>query len=403
LISVEEWAEIRRLHKSQGMGIKAIARHLGVGRNTVRRALRREEPPRYERPRPGRAVDVFEPRIRELLAEFPELPASVIAERVGWQGGMTALRGRVRELRPVYRPLDPTGRTEYAPGELAQWDVWIPPVKIPLAADLAAPLPVWVGVSGYSRAIVARMIPSRAAHDLIAGHLACLIALGGVPRLGVYDGEGAIGRRRGPRIELTDAFQRFRGQLGMGAHICAPGEPEHKGLVERANGYLETSFLPGRRFADLDDFNGQLAGWLVRANARVHRVTRERPAERLAADRAAMIALPPLLPEVARRTSALIGRDHWVRVDTCDYSVDPAAIGRRADVVVDLDWVVVRVGDWQIARHRRSLAPHRTLTDPAHEAARRRLQRRRAAPPAPGEGVELRDLGVYDRLLEAAR
>ena len=32
LISVEEWAEIRRLHKAHGMGVKAIARHLGVGR-----------------------------------------------------------------------------------------------------------------------------------------------------------------------------------------------------------------------------------------------------------------------------------------------------------------------------------------------------------------------------------
>lgn len=83
MISVEEWAEIRRLHKSQGMSIKAIARHLGVGRNTVRRALRREGPPRYERPRAGRAVDVCEPAIRALLADVPDMPASVIAERVG--------------------------------------------------------------------------------------------------------------------------------------------------------------------------------------------------------------------------------------------------------------------------------------------------------------------------------
>jgi transposase len=406
LISVEEWAEIRRLHKSQGMSIKAIARHLGVGRNTVRRALRRAGPPRYERPRSGRAVDAAEPGIRALLADVPDMPASVIAERVGWQGGMTSFRERVRELRPAYRPLDPVGRTEYRPGELAQWDIWIPPMRIPVAPGQAMSLPVWVGVSGYSRTIVARMIPSRGAHDVIAGHLACLVALGGVPRLGVYDGEAAIGRRRGQRIELTDAFQRFRGVLGMGAHICAPGEPEHKGLVERANGYMETSFLPGRRFSGIDDFNGQLGSWLVGANGRVHRVIRERPVDRLSADRAAMIGLPPQLPEVARRTTALIARDHWVRVDTCDYSVDPHAIGRRAEVAVDLDQVIVRVGDWEIARHRRSLAPHRTITDPAHEAARGRLQRRRmdaGRPEDPAERVAERDLADYDRLLGVGR
>ncbi len=56
----------------------------------------------------------------------------------------------------------------------------------------------------------------------------------------------------------------------MGVVICRPADPEAKGLVERANGYLETSFLPGRRFANPADFNAQLAAWLRRANQRVH-------------------------------------------------------------------------------------------------------------------------------------
>lgn len=386
------------------MSIKAIARHLGVGRNTVRRALRRSGPPAYIRPRTERAIDLVEPRIRALLGEVPDMPASVIAERIGWPGGMTVLRERVRELRPAYRALDPVGRTVYDPGELAQWDVWIPPVALPIAPGQSAALPVWVGVSGYSRVIVARMIPSRAAHDIIAAHLACLIDLGGVPRLGVYDGEAAIGRRRGGRMELSEPFQRFRGQLGMGAHICAPGEPEHKGLVERANGYLETSFLPGRRFCSLQDFNGQMRHWLERANARVHRTTRRRPVDELPRDRGAMISLPPRLPEVTRRLSALVARDHWVRVDTCDYSVDPAAIGRRCEIVVSLAEVRAFVGEWVIACHRRSLARHQTITDPAHEAARRALQRTRApgAPHPESNPVEERDLGIYDQLLEAS-
>jgi Helix-turn-helix domain len=45
-MSVEDWAEIRRLHRSEGMPIKAIARVMGVGRNTVRRALVAEGPPK---------------------------------------------------------------------------------------------------------------------------------------------------------------------------------------------------------------------------------------------------------------------------------------------------------------------------------------------------------------------
>jgi hypothetical protein len=82
----------------------------------------------------------------------------------------------------------------------------------------------------------------------------------------VWDQEACIGRWHGREMRFTAEFNAFRGTLGMGAVLCQRGDPEAKGLVERANGYLETSFLPGRRFADLDDFNRQLHGWLVRAN-----------------------------------------------------------------------------------------------------------------------------------------
>jgi hypothetical protein len=57
VLSVEDWAEIRRLHRAEGMGIKTIARRLGISKNTVRRALSLHEPPRYQRPVRGSIVD----------------------------------------------------------------------------------------------------------------------------------------------------------------------------------------------------------------------------------------------------------------------------------------------------------------------------------------------------------
>ncbi|GAA3475817.1 Mu transposase domain-containing protein [Streptomyces yanii] len=104
--------------------------------------------------------------------------------------------------------------------------------------------------------------------------------------------------------------------------------PGGQGPIERANGYLETSFLPGRVFTSPVDFNTQLAAWLEVANRRVHRTLQARPAERWEADRAAMPPLPPTAPLGRWQTSVRIGRDHYIRLDTCEYSVDPAAIGR---------------------------------------------------------------------------
>ena len=83
---MEDWAEIRRLHRAEGMPIKAIARRLGVGRNTVRRALAAESPPKYQRVTRGSVVDAVEPQIRELLEAWPSMPATVIAERIGYAG-----------------------------------------------------------------------------------------------------------------------------------------------------------------------------------------------------------------------------------------------------------------------------------------------------------------------------
>jgi transposase len=396
VLNVEDWAEVRRLYKAEGLSIKEIVRRTGIARNTVRSALRSDEPPAYRREGPGSAVDVVEPRIRELLSEFPRMPATVIAERVGWQGGATVLRGRVALLRPLFLPADPCQRTEYQPGELAQWDLWFPAVKVPLGQAQSAVLPVIVGVAGYSRTIVGRMIPTREAHDILLGHLACLLDLGGVPRKGVYDNEAALISRHNGRPNPTAPFQRFRGTLGMGLVVCKPGDPEAKGMVERANKYLETSFLPGRRFSSPQDFNAQLAMWLRRANNRVHSTLRCRPSDRLEEDRAAMMRLPPVLPDPAWRESKRLGRDHWVRIGTCDYSVHPRAIGRRVEVRMDLEEVVVTCAGEEVARHPRSWAKHRTITDPAHERARI-IMRAFAAAVADDDDVEVRDLSVYDR------
>ena len=132
MITLDEWAEIRRLHRSQGLGIKAIARKLGISKNTVRRALRAEEVPRYRREPKGSIADAAEPAIRELLELCPTMPATVIAERIGWQRSITVLREKVAELRPFYLPKDPVSRTAYEPGERVQDDFWFPPVELPL-------------------------------------------------------------------------------------------------------------------------------------------------------------------------------------------------------------------------------------------------------------------------------
>ena len=404
MLSVEDWAEIRRLHRAEGLSIKMIGRVLKVSRNTVRAALASDAPPKYERRPAPSIVDEFEPRIRELLAVFPTMPATVIAERVGWTRGKTVFADRVRELRPVYLPPDPASRTNYVAGEIAQCDLWFPDITVPVGygqVRTATQLPVLTMVTGYSRWLSALMIPSRRAEDLFTGWWQHLAGLGAVPRVMVWDGEGAVGRHRGGRSELTRDCQAFRGTLGTKVIICKPADPEAKGLVERVHDYLERSFLPGRTFASPADFNAQLQAWLQLVNRRTRRVLGCAPTDRIVADKAAMLSLPPVAPATGWRASTRLARDHYIRLDGNDYSVHPAAIGRRIEITADLARVRVWCGGTMVADHERIWAKHQTISDPAHVEAAKALRHKRfdvVNPPTHIE-VEQRRLSDYDTLL----
>ncbi len=227
---MENWAEIRRLHRAEGMPIKAIVRKTAVGRNTVRRALASDGPPAYRRRGAGGVVDAAEPAIRALLEVWPTMPATVIAERIGWTNGLTSLKDRVRVLRPLFLPVDPASRTSYTAGELVQCDLWFPPVDIPLGAGQAGRQPVLVMVAGYSRLMTAVLLPTRQSGDLLAGHWLLLQRLGAAPKALVWDNESAVGSWRAGRPPLTDAFAGFAGTLGIAVIQCRPRDPEAKGL-----------------------------------------------------------------------------------------------------------------------------------------------------------------------------
>jgi transposase len=401
---VEDWAEIRRLHRSEEMPIKVIARVLGVSRNTVRAAIASDGPPKYERQAAGSIVDAVEPRIRELLRATPTMPATVIAERIGWTRSIRVLSARVAELRPAYVPADPAGRTSYEAGDIAQCDLWFPPITLPVGFGQTRPatrLPVLTMVTGYSRWLSGQLIPSRAAPDLFAGWWELIERLGAVPRTLVWDGEGAIGRWRGGKTELTGECQAFRGTLATKVIVLRPREPEHKGIIERAHDYLERSFLPGRTFTGPDDFNAQLQQWLALVNTRQRRVLGCAPTQRIAADKAAMLALPPVAPTVGWRASTRLARDHYVRVDSNDYSIHPSVIGRRIELVVDLHRVRALCEGRVVADHDRVWAWHQTISDADHLAAAKALRRERVGVlrPAGEPEVEQRSLNDYDTAL----
>jgi hypothetical protein len=96
--------------------------------------------------------------------------------------------------------------------------------------------------------------------------------------------------------------------------------------------------------------------------------------------------LPPVPPVTGWRWQARLDRDHYIRVDSNDYSVHPSVIGRRIEITAGLDRVRVRCDGKVVADHQRAWAWHQTITGPAHFAAARALRRERftvTRPPIP--------------------
>ena len=400
MVSVERWAEIRRMDRVEELSIREIARRTGLHRKTIRRALRSPEPPRYRRaPKPSK-LDPHREEIARLLRDHDGITNTRIRELIeedGYEGGKTILDDYLRELRPIICPARTHQRTIYRPGELCQFDLWEPKAEIPVGHGQTRRGFFVTAELGYSRALAGALIFSKTAPDILWGMGRCLRRLGGLPKTAVWDREGAIA----PKGEPTEPFLAFCGELSLGWLILEAADPESKGALERSHRFMRTNFESARRFANERDCQLQFDAWCDTANRRKHRGTRAVVAERLAEELRLMSPLPERMPKLHHRLVTRVPQQPYLRFDTNDYSIDPRFAGRRVELHVgQRELVAVALDTGEVAaRHRRRFAKHLTLTDPAHQRELDRLRgiRRRG----PDVNVEARPLARYDALIPA--
>jgi transposase len=414
MVNVELWAEIRALHRVDGLSIRRIARQLRVARNTVRAVLRSAEPPRYLRePEPSK-LDPFKDRIVKLLAEYPRLSAVRVQEILvaeGYAGGMTILRDYLHQVRP--KPIQAFQRTVYQPGEIAQADWARMPDPLPDAYGKLRPVYGFVMVLGYSRLLTVVFSFRTRLVDFLRCHAEALAFFGGVPRTVVYDNlKSVVLRRRGAEVIFNPQFLPFADRYGFRPLATWPAEPHEKGLVERPIHYLKDNFWYGRKFVSMEDLQSQGNKWRdMTCNVRIHNGLEERPVDRFELERSHLQALPQ---EPYQAEEILFAKaSHWgyVRLDGNDYSVPLILAGRR--LAAKLDASTVRIFDQGrlMAQHARSFGHHQVITLPGHQMRLWSLHGPTSPPPSsslvPGLqlpsraalGVEQRDLAVYDRLL----
>ena len=135
MVGVEQWAEVRRMKRVEGLSAREISRRTGLARDTVSRLLGAEKPPRYVRAPSGSILDLFKDWICEQLDEDATTTSQrlrELAEEIGYQGSKTIFDDYVREMRPRFLAKRTFQRTIYRPAELIQCDLWEPSHHVPV-------------------------------------------------------------------------------------------------------------------------------------------------------------------------------------------------------------------------------------------------------------------------------
>ncbi|NMG30374.1 IS21 family transposase [Aromatoleum evansii] len=423
VIGREQWNAIHA-RRTEGVSVSAIAREFDLDRKTVRGCLRQHAWRPYRREKS--AETVLDAHRAWLLERAPQVRYSArilyqeLCAQRGFAGSYETVKLAVRPLRAQASLAALTQcRFETAPGEQAQVD-W-GQITVQLGGQRSK-VHVLVMTLGYSRRAYAEGFVHERMGDLLAAHEHAFAHFGGRCECLLYDRmrtvvlgteSDADGERR-PRLNAT--FAAFADYWGFVPRLCRPYRAQTKGKVESGVKYVKRNFVPGRTFADLDDFNRQLALWQADiADLRIHGTTHQRPIDRFADEAPALVPTAGQASFLQAMVRSRVVADDWlVSIDGNRYSVPFGLIGQTVEVV--------RVGGSWLIRHRgRLVAEHPVLAGraqlsvcPQHGpgAAMRNARQRHAGRPAASGGdnglwavpddlaVEVRDLALYDSLFQ---
>lgn len=293
---------IKVLHR-QGKSIKAIARELGISKNTVKKHLKQEGKPVYsKRPKRPSKLDPFKTYLKQRIAsaEPDWIPASVLFDEVvkqGYQGKIRILRTYVSQFKPQ-KPIEPVVRFETPAGKQMQVDFTI-------IRRGKNPLKALVATLGYSRASYVHFFDHERTQAWIDGIIGAFEFFGGVPNELLFDNAKSIMIERDA---YGEGEHRWNTQLlnlaetyGFKPKVCRPYRAKTKGKVERFNHYLKNSFIIPLKASlktsglqlDVKTANAKIGPWLCNtANARIHQTTQAVPNTRLQEEQAVFLPLP---------------------------------------------------------------------------------------------------------------
>jgi transposase len=353
----------------QGLTRRAIARAVRVSRNTVRKILsahgdkRRQEQtalatPLKQAPRVQK-LDAYKANVATLLERFPDITARRVFEELkdaGFEGGYTAVKVHVRQVRPKEKPEPSLVTPVYGPGKMAESD-WSPHV-IDFSNAGRQTIQAFSYVLPWSTRKYFQVYHRSDLHSLMDGHVAAFARFNGAAAECKYDGQKAVVLGwEGKQPLYNPRFLAFATYYEYRPRACRPYHPNDKPRTERSLWEFEQSFLNGRTFRDLDDMRVQLALWLERTcDPRPHRKLTRPRMEVFAEEQPHLVPLPAHPYDTARVLYRVCSIDGFISYDGNRYAVPYAHVTDILPVRITQKELFVYAADLElVARH--ELAP----------------------------------------------
>jgi transposase len=381
-----------QIQTAQGVPLARVARRLGIDRKTARKLRDAPAEPTVTVRRRRSRIEEHRAYIEHRLAEG--VPAAQIGRDLAQAGTpipYPTLRDFARKLRPPKATETEEVRFETAPAKQAQCD-WAEVGRI-YVDGIDLPLYLFVMVLGYSRKLFAHFTTAMDELVLQRMHAAAFTYFGGVPFDVLYDNMRTVtvGRDREGHPVLQREFADFAALYGFRVKCAQPYRPKTKGKVERSIRFLQTSFLPGRTFTDLESAQQQLIAWLTQINQRVHRTHGEVVDARFAKEQPLLIALRPKLRIVERTETRVVCAEGTVAYRGNRYTLPAGHRGRTVLLRDDGERIRVLAGQTVLVEYPVALGKGRILGAVTRDA--------RVTGTIERTIVAQRPLSVYEELL----
>ena len=296
---------------------------------------------------------------RELIAQWHEqgvsgvvMHAALVREH-GFAGSYSAVRRMLADLRS-HEPPATTVRLHFEPGEAAQVDYGAGPMLTD-ANGVVRRTWAFVMTLCFSRHQYVEFVWDQTVATWLGCHRRAFEWFGAVPRRIIIDNARcAITRACRTEPTVQRAYAECAEGYGFRIDACPPREPQLKGIVEAGVKYLKGNFLPLRSFRDLPDLNAQACTWVMeQAGRREHGTTRREPLELFALERALMMALPAIAPDLGTWHRVTVHRDCHVKHDNALYSAPFGLVGTKLWLRATDNAVALYEDYRHLATHRR--------------------------------------------------